>query len=985
MAYNGVQIQNSPNIIVITDSDANQITVTQPITRTLEVAALGPQGPVGPQGPSGSFDSISGSFVTTASFAAFTASYKADSASFDTRILSNSSSIASLSSSYLASSASFNTRILNNSASISSLSASFLTFSGSYNTGSFTGSFTGSANLTNFTASNAFVTGNVTVLGTASINTLIVNQTQLSTGSNQLGDAADDTQTLYGTVRIPTGSLTVSGSSFFTGSLNLGTGTVLYGDTANSSLILDQTTGAYLKYGTTSEIGLLGSITRLRAANSIQLQTGTTTHLFVSSSGNVGIGTVAPSYTLDISGSLRVGTPTATPHLVFARASNNYITTPAGGAILFNLNNTAVENSSIVSIYSTGLRVGTGFSNPSAVAHVRGSGTTSATTALRVENSNASASLVVLDNGNVGIGTNTPDRLVHISSSVGNALRIDNVGGGQNAIFIGNVSSLIRWSNGSYFSNTGIYSVTNDQEYITFDGTNVQTRLSIKANTGNIGIGTTTQTSRLQVKGAGTTSATTALRVENSNASASLIVLDNGNVYSNGPGFIASNTVFGFQSLNNPSGSFTQNTAFGYQNFSANNYSGFDNVAIGYRAIQNATTGYQNMGIGTETLQNLTVGSANTAVGHSVLRFTTINTANTGIGYYALYTLGANQGSSNTGIGGYAFQVMTTGSNNIGIGPGSGTFRSGSFNIFIGAATHQIISGSGNVIIGNNQTLLSSSLDNTIAISDGSGNMRIYVSSSGNVGIGTTTPGSSLTVAGAVSASSFNANFAVVTTRASKADFYGFTGPTLSYFNGVSIVPALTVNPNGNITINTTTDSGAKLAVRGAGSTSATTALRVENANASSSLTITDDSTSRFFGNVGIGALPASGSLHISGAASTSSAAVYIYKSGSTTLDIQGSQGQLFSVTDALSGSLMSVNDISGLPILEVFSDDRVVMGSFSQPALLVTGSAVRFPATASAAPTYSGSEGQVVFGVVGGSAFIYAWLGGRWRSGSLA
>jgi len=69
------------------------------------------------------------------------------------------------------------------------------------------------------------------------------------------------------------------------------------------------------------------------------------------------------------------------------------------------------------------------------------------------------------------------------------------------------------------------------------------------------------------------------------------------------------------------------------------------------------------------------------------------------------------------------------------------------------------------------------------------------------------------------------------------------------------------------------------------------------------------------------------------------SGSTYLYKSGSTVLDIQGSQGQLFSVVDALSGSLMSVNDVSGLPILEVFSDDRVVMGTYGAPALIVTGS----------------------------------------------
>jgi hypothetical protein len=80
------------------------------------------------------------------------------------------------------------------------------------------------------------------------------------------------------------------------------------------------------------------------------------------------------------------------------------------------------------------------------------------------------------------------------------------------------------------------------------------------------------------------------------------------------------------------------------------------------------------------------------------------------------------------------------------------------------------------------------------------------------------------------------------------------------------------------------------------------------------------------------------GSLSITSSAGTGSA-IYAYKSGSTVLDIQGSQGQLFSVIDALSGSLMSVNDVSGLPILEVFSDDRVVMGTYGAPALIVTGS----------------------------------------------
>ena len=42
--------------------------------------------------------------------------------------------------------------------------------------------------------------------------------------------------------------------------------------------------------------------------------------------------------------------------------------------------------------------------------------------------------------------------------------------------------------------------------------------------------------------------------------------------------------------------------------------------------------------------------------------------------------------------------------------------------------------------------------------------------------------------------------------------------------------------------------------------------------------------------------------------------------SGGTVVDIQGSQGQLFSVTDDLSGSIFAVSDISGVPIFDVNS-----------------------------------------------------------------
>ncbi len=66
-----------------------------------------------------------------------------------------------------------------------------------------------------------------------------------------------------------------------------------------------------------------------------------------------------------------------------------------------------------------------------------------------------------------------------------------------------------------------------------------------------------------------------------------------------------------------------------------------------------------------------------------------------------------------------------------------------------------------------------------------------------------------------------------------------------------------------------------------------------------------------------------------------------LQSSGSSILDIQGSEGQLFSVTDSLTGVLLSVNDISGIPIFEVSSDDTVKMGTFGAEGLIVSGSDV--------------------------------------------
>ena len=100
-------------------------------------------------------------------------------------------------------------------------------------------------------------------------------------------------------------------------------------------------------------------------------------------------------------------------------------------------------------------------------------------------------------------------------------------------------------------------------------------------------------------------------------------------------------------------------------------------------------------------------------------------------------------------------------------------------------------------------------------------------------------------------------------------------------------------------------------------------------------------------GNIGIRTTTPSASLHVAGTTllsgsfntATSGSILTVIGSGSTQpiFTVQGSQGELFSVTDSLSGSLFSVNDISGLPILEVFSDNTTLVGNYQAPALVTT------------------------------------------------
>lgn len=89
----------------------------------------------------------------------------------------------------------------------------------------------------------------------------------------------------------------------------------------------------------------------------------------------------------------------------------------------------------------------------------------------------------------------------------------------------------------------------------------------------------------------------------------------------------------------------------------------------------------------------------------------------------------------------------------------------------------------------------------------------------------------------------------------------------------------------------------------------------------------------------------------------------------SSVFEVNGTQGQLFSIIDSLSGSLFAVSDVSGLPILEVFSDDTIKMGSFNNEALEISGSDVNFNNLPTSDPGVSGTLFQTGSDAIGATA----------------
>ncbi len=400
---------------------------------------------------------LSGNITGSASTASYIELSNVDgSASLASRIFDNSSSIASLeavSGSY-ANSSSFASDISTNSSSIASLE----TVSGSYaNSSSFASDI--SSNSASIGSLNAVsssyllnttdtLTGDLTVTGNIIATTLNVQDVTASvvysSGSNIFGSSSIDTQQFTGSI-LTSGSIEVNGDKF-----------TVSGATGNATFAGDVS---------------MGKLTATKSGTAAVFNSGTT-NVVASFTSTDGTGVIQLA---DSGGNVEIGA-----------SGNNFVVSPAGGVAQLT-----VGSSSSTFAGNVGIGV-----DPTSPLTIKSNSTSTASSGLIIqansstnsivrlgERSNGRARLEMLDSGvtkiafytdgnnnyinagNVGIGTDSPDNILHIrkgdttydtqvgadtmlfleTTNVSNALQFTSANTGQQYIMFGDDDPNVGW------------------------------------------------------------------------------------------------------------------------------------------------------------------------------------------------------------------------------------------------------------------------------------------------------------------------------------------------------------------------------------------------------------------------------------------------------------------------------------------------------------------------------------------------------------
>jgi len=232
---------------------------------------------------------------------------------------------------------------------------------------------------------------------------------------------------------------------------------------------------------------------------------------------------------------------------------------------------------------------------------------------------------------------------------------------------------------------------------------------------------------------------------------------------------------------------------------------GVYNSAVGYQALQANTTGGWNTAVGPQVLFSNTTGGSNTAIGHQALFFNTIGDQNSAFGDSALYT--NSVGTENSAFGRLALGASTIGVGNSAFGSSAlADSVTGSYNVALGfEAGNNLTEGDNNLIIGGNSIdFASSTASNQLNIGnliygidlDGTGTTI----SSGNIGIGTTSPKQRLEVNGNIQIHEQNSSVAgLMITQAGGETGYIMHNRASTLTIGAGSVDRITIDRDGNV------------------------------------------------------------------------------------------------------------------------------------------------------------------------------------------
>jgi cytoskeletal protein CcmA (bactofilin family) len=315
---------------------------------------------------------------------------------------------------------------------------------------------------------------------------------------------------------------------------------------------------------------------------------------------------------------------------------------------------------------------------------------------------------------------------------------------------------------------------------------------------------------------------------------------------------------------------------------------GYYNIAIGCGALignSSSSDGACNIAIGLLSGRCVQTGNHNIFLGTCAGTGTSSGCYNIFFGKFTA-AQATITGGCNVALGMCAGYKISSGTDNVFLGKDAGyNSADGGKNIFIGVhAGCTNTSGDSNIAIGCGVQLPSATGDNQMAIGSGT-NRWLTGDSSYNVTVSTASTFSNdgLNVTGVVTATSFEGDGSALTGIAADKIFEGNTE-----------VETVDTGSNGHIKFTTEGSERARIDASG---------------------------------RMGIGVTNPVAKLEVN------------VGSAVTAFDIQGSAGQLFSVTNNLtSGSIFSVNDVSGIPSIDVDADGTIQLAPFSTTEFVGVG-----------------------------------------------